>query len=80
MEAVSIAEVTEQMIPPEMPIEFVVVHVALVTELTKGVTPVRSVVRVAKPPVSCQVWSVIAAALSGEDLKKKVGVWQFVII
>lgn len=65
---VSITEVTEIVISPQMPEEFISIHVAFVAVFAQRMATVRCVVRITFGVVYHQLCLRIAAALEREDL------------
>lgn len=55
VEPIGIAEMTEQVIPSQMPEEIVTVHVSRVTKLTQRMSLVRRVVRIPFSSMLCQI-------------------------
>jgi len=68
MQAIRVAEVTIEMIASQVPIQFVVVHVTLITKLAERMTLVALVVDVAFPPVHGQAGSGVTTSLVREYL------------
>lgn len=68
VQAVGVAEVAVQVVTAQVPVQLVVVHVALVAELADRMAPVRTVVLVTHTLVSGQLLACVAAPLMRQDL------------
>ena len=67
--SVRVAKVTEEVVPPEMPEELVLVDEARVAKLAERMAAVRGIVRIALAPVSGQSTATVRTSLVTKDLK-----------
>lgn len=71
MQAVGVAEVAVEVVAAQMPVQLVVVHVALIAELTDRVSSVRAVVLIPHTLVRRQLLARVTTPLMCQDLQQK---------